>query len=155
MVQDEPILIENKDRFVLFPIKHKEIWELYKKAEHNFWFIDGISLADDIADFNTKLTEQEKRFVRFAIIALQLRFNKHTNKILTRFLREVQYPEARCFYGFQGMTTDVHSETYSMLSGTFLGENAHQSTLFKEIRNSAGFQDKSNWIKKHFQEEPH
>lgn len=147
-MQIEPILQENKNRFVLFPIEHKEIWELYKKAEQGFWCIDSISFDDDVSDYKN-LTEQERVFIKFIITAFQLRANSDINNLTNNFLGEVQYAEARCFYGCQTTMLNNHSEVYSLLSTTYLDNN--YSLLDKQLNY---FKTKSEWIVKNFVNEP-
>ena len=152
MKKTEPILEENKDRFVLFPIKQNEMWELYKKLANNFWSADKANFKQDIVDYKL-LTDQEKEFIRFVITTLQLRFNYDMNKLLMKFLHEVQYPEARCFYGFQVMMTSIHSETYSLLSSTYIGKSAHLGTILNKVLESDAFKNKTVWLNKNFFEE--
>ena len=150
----EPILTENKDRFVLFPIKQEEMWKLYKQIENNFWYSDNISFKEDIDDFQNKLNDSEREFVQFAIRTLLLRYNNNQNDAITHFIQEMQYPEARCFLGFQIMMTNIHSETYSVFSETFIGKNTDPDSLLKELSNSGAFVEKSKWIESKFINEP-
>src|ERR1700741_3583692 len=99
----EPILIENKDRFVLFPIKHKEIWEMYNKAEASFWTAEEIDLAPDMQDWNNKLNEDEKHFIKHILAFFAASDGIVNENLAINFLNEVQYLEACCFYGFEVM----------------------------------------------------
>src|SRR5436190_11389289 len=116
----EPILAENKDRFVLFPIKYKGIWEYYKKAEASFWTAEEIDLASDMSDWNNKLNDKEKHFIKHVLAFFAASDGIVNENLAINFLNEVQYPEARCFYGFQVMMENIHSETYSLLIDTYI-----------------------------------
>ena len=114
----EPILQENKDRFVLFPIKHKEIWDIYKKIESNFWMIKDVCFDDDVKLIG-ELPKEETEFIKLVSVLLQDRFNKDFDKRFSCFLTYVQYPEARCMLGFQTMMFNVHAEVYSAYFNDF------------------------------------
>lgn len=146
----EPILQENKDRFVMFPISQKDMWTLYKQIECKFWFADNSQFEQDIDDFHNKLNDSEREFVAFAISNLLLRFNNDQNQTQTRFMQEMQYPEARCFLGFQMMMTNIHSETYSIFAETFLQKHNASNPMMIELMNSPVFIAKTNWIKNKF-----
>lgn len=153
MNEPENILRENKDRFVLFPIDNREMWELYKKAETKFWAIDGFSFEKDMKDFE-KLSSDEKEFIHFSIIIMQLRFSNDIQGLTTNFLSEVQYPEARCFLGYQNMMSNIHSETYSILAEQFIGKDISKENIFTEIISSDIYKEKNEWIAKNFHNEP-
>jgi ribonucleoside-diphosphate reductase beta chain len=117
---NEPILQENKDRFVLFPIKHDIIWQMYKKAEASFWTAEEIDLAQDLVDWNSKLNEDEKYFIKHVLAFFAASDGIVNENLAINFMNEVQYPEARCFYGYQIMIENIHSETYSLLIDTYI-----------------------------------
>ena len=100
---NEPLLTENKDRFVIFPIKHNEIWQMYKQAEASFWTAEEIDLASDLTDWETKLNADEKHFIKHVLAFFAASDGIVNENLAINFLNEVQYPEARCFYGFQIM----------------------------------------------------
>lgn len=104
----ENILKENKDRFVLFPIQHPDLWEFYKKAEASFWTAEEIDLSQDINDWENKLNDNEKHFIKHVIGFFSASDGIVNENIATNFINEVQYPEARCFYGFQIMMENIH-----------------------------------------------
>jgi ribonucleoside-diphosphate reductase beta chain len=141
----EPILIENKDRFVLFPIKHKEIWEMYKKAEASFWTAEEIDLAPDLQDWNNKLNNDEKHFIKHILAFFAASDGIVNENLAINFLNEVQYPEARCFYGFQIMIENIHSETYSLLIDTYIKDPAEKDKLFHAIDTVPCVQKKAEW----------
>ncbi len=141
----EPILIENKDRFVLFPIKHKEIWEMYKKAEASFWTAEEIDLAPDMNDWQNKLNDDERYFIKNVLAFFAASDGIVNENLAINFLNEVQYPEARCFYGYQIMIENIHSETYSLLIDTYIKDPIEKDKLFHAIETVPAVQKKAEW----------
>jgi len=144
-VTQEPILTANKNRFVLFPIKHQAIWEMYKKAEASFWTTEEIDLSTDIQDWEHRLNEDEKHFIKHVLAFFAASDGIVNENLAVNFMREVQYPEARCFYGFQIMMENIHSETYSLLIDTYIKDNAEKQMLFNAIDTLACVQRKADW----------
>src|SRR5574337_2201067 len=130
---NEPLLIDNKDRFVLFPITHRDIWEMYKKAEASFWTAEEIDLSPDLADWTNKLNDDEKHFIKHVLAFFAASDGIVNENLAINFTNEVQYPEARCFYGFQIMIENIHSETYSLLIDTYINDPAERHKLFNAI----------------------
>ncbi|MEW6468446.1 MAG: ribonucleoside-diphosphate reductase small subunit [Bacteroidota bacterium] len=145
MEKIEPILQENKDRFVLFPIKHREIWEMYKKAEASFWTAEEIDLSPDLADWNNKLSADEKHFIKHVLAFFAASDGIVNENLAINFMNEVQYPEARCFYGFQIMIENIHSETYSLLIDTYIKDPAEKHKLFHAIETVDCVKKKAEW----------
>jgi ribonucleotide reductase beta subunit family protein with ferritin-like domain len=141
---DEPLLQENKQRFVLFPIKHPQVWEMYKKAEASFWTAEEIDLAHDMVDFQ-KLTENEKHFVTNVLAFFAASDGIVNENLCERFASEVQMPEARCFYGFQIAMENIHSETYSLLIDSYIKDASERERLFNAIETVPCVQKKANW----------
>src|SRR3982750_3860706 len=141
----EPILVENKDRFVLFPIKYKDIWEFYKKSEASFWTAEEIDLSQDLADWNNKLNDNERHFVKHVLAFFAASDGIVNENLAINFLNEVQYPEARCFYGFQIMMENIHSETYSLLIDTYIKDPAEKDKLLNAIDTIPCVQKKAEW----------
>lgn len=141
----EPILVENKDRFVLFPIKYKDIWEFYKKAEASFWTAEEIDLASDLQDWNHKLNDNEKHFIKHVLAFFAASDGIVNENLAINFLNEVQYPEARCFYGFQIMMENIHSETYALLIDTYIKDPIEKDRLFHAIETVPAVKKKSEW----------
>lgn len=141
----EPILIENKDRFVLFPIKHNAIWEMYKKAEASFWTAEEIDLAQDLQDWSTKLNDDERHFIKHVLAFFAASDGIVNENLAINFLNEVQYPEARCFYGFQVMIENIHSETYSLLIDTYIKDPIEKDKLFHAIETVPCVGKKAEW----------
>jgi ribonucleoside-diphosphate reductase beta chain len=142
---NEPILIENKDRFVLFPIKHNDIWAMYKKAEASFWTAEEIDLSPDLVDWETKLNNDEKHFIKHVLAFFAASDGIVNENLAVNFLNEAQYPEARCFYGFQVMMENIHSETYSLLIDTYIKDPAEKDKLFHAIDTLECVNKKADW----------
>jgi ribonucleoside-diphosphate reductase beta chain len=143
--ENEPILQENKDRFVLFPIKHREIWEMYKKAEASFWTAEEIDLSPDLLDWERKLNEDEKYFIQHVLAFFAASDGIVNENLAVNFMSEVQYPEARCFYGFQVMIENIHSETYSLLIDTYIKNPHEKDRLFHAIDTVPCVKKKADW----------
>lgn len=141
---EEPILKENKNRFVLFPIRHNDIWEMYKKAEASFWTAEEIDLSGDLKDWK-KLTEGEKHFVTHVLAFFAASDGIINENLAVNFMREVQIPEARSFYGFQIMIENIHSETYSLLIDTYIKDPEEKRRLFNAIETVPCVKKKAQW----------
>ncbi|MCE9540401.1 MAG: ribonucleoside-diphosphate reductase small subunit [Bacteroidetes bacterium] len=141
----EPILKENKDRFVLFPIKHQDIWEMYKKAEASFWTAEEIDLNPDLQDWENKLNDDEKHFIKHVLAFFAASDGIVNENLAVNFMNEVQYPEARCFYGFQIMMENIHSETYSLLIDSYIKDPKEKDRLFHSIDTLPCVGKKADW----------
>lgn len=144
----EHILQENKDRFVMFPLKYHDIWEMYKTAEHSFWTAEEIDLAQDLTDWNEKLNDSEKHFIKMVLAFFAASDGIVNENLAENFLKEVQYPEAKSFYGFQIAMENVHSETYSLLIDTYIKDSAEKDRLFHAIDNFPSIKEKADWALK-------
>ncbi|MES2591966.1 MAG: ribonucleoside-diphosphate reductase small subunit [Bacteroidota bacterium] len=142
---EEPILKENKDRFVLFPIKHHDIWEMYKKAEASFWTAEEIDLNPDLQDWENKLNDDEKHFIKHVLAFFAASDGIVNENLAVNFMNEVQYPEARCFYGFQIMMENIHSETYSLLIDSYIKDPKEKDRLFHSIDTLPCVGKKAEW----------
>ncbi|KAH7127692.1 ribonucleotide reductase [Dactylonectria macrodidyma] len=149
---DEPLLQENPQRFVLFPIKYHEIWQMYKKAEASFWTAEEIDLSKDLHDWNNRLTADEQFFVSHILAFFAASDGIVNENLVERFSGEVQIPEARCFYGFQIMMENIHSETYSLLIDTYIKEPAQRTYLFNAIETIPCIRKKADWAIKWIQD---
>jgi ribonucleoside-diphosphate reductase beta chain len=147
-MSNEPILKENKDRFVLFPIKHKDIWEMYKKAEASFWTAEEIDLNPDLQDWENKLNDDEKHFIKHVLAFFAASDGIVNENLAVNFMNEVQYPEARCFYGFQIMMENIHSETYSLLIDSYIKDPKEKDRLFHSIDTLPCVGKKAAWALK-------
>ena len=130
----EPILQENTSRFVLFPIQHNDIWSFYKKAEASFWTAEEIDLSSDLIDWDSKLNDDERHFIKHVLAFFA-----------QNFLSEVQYTEAKFFYGFQLAAENIHSETYSLLIDTYIKGTAEKAHLFNAIETLDCVKKKADW----------
>ena len=118
----EPILESNNKRFVIYPIKHYEIWNMYKKALASFWVPEEIDFSHDIDDWNN-LKDDEKHFLSLILAFFAASDGIVNENLASNFAMEVQYPEARCFYGLQIAMENIHSETYSLIIDTYIKDN--------------------------------
>jgi ribonucleoside-diphosphate reductase beta chain len=143
----EKILQENKNRFVLFPIEHHDIWDYYKKAQQVFWTAEEIDLAQDYTDWE-KLSEGEQHFVKHVLAFFAASDGIVNENLAENFVSEVQYTEAKFFYGFQIMMENVHSETYSLLIDTYIKDKEEQNHLFNAIDTVPAVQKKAEWALK-------
>lgn len=141
----EPILEENNGRFVLFPIQHDDIWNFYKKAEASFWTAEEIDLAADIIDWETKLNDDERHFVKHVLAFFAASDGIVNENLAENFLSEVQYTEAKFFYGFQVAIENIHSETYSLLIDTYIKDSADKKHLFNAIDTLDCVRKKADW----------
>ena len=143
----EKILQENKNRFVLFPIEHHDIWDYYKKAQQVFWTAEEIDLAQDYTDWE-KLNDGEQHFVKHVLAFFAASDGIVNENLAENFVSEVQYTEAKFFYGFQIMMENIHSETYSLLIDTYIKDKEEQNHLFNAIDTVPAVQKKAEWALK-------
>ena len=153
----EPILQENPNRFVLFPIEHQDIWEMYKKQEACIWTAEEIDLAQDLNDWRNRLNDEERYFIKNVLAFFAASDGIVNENLAENFVSEVQYTEAKFFYGFQIMMENIHSETYSLLIDTYIQDSAEKDILFRAIDTIPAVQKKAEWALKwisspHFQE---
>ena len=141
----EPILESNNSRFVLFPIQHDDIWSFYKKAEASFWTAEEIDLSADITDWENKLTDNEQHFVKHVLAFFAASDGIVNENLAEHFLSEVQYTEAKFFYGFQITIENIHSETYSLLIDTYIKNTAEKKHLFNAIDTMDCVKKKADW----------
>ncbi|KAK5939010.1 Ribonucleotide-diphosphate reductase (RNR), small subunit [Knufia obscura] len=145
MEADEPLLQENPSRFVLFPLKYHEIWQAYKKAEASFWTAEEVDLSKDMHDWHNKLNDDERYFISHVLAFFAASDGIVNENLLERFSGEVQVPEARCFYGFQIMMENIHSEMYSLLIDTYVKEPKQKQYLFDAIDTIPAIRKKAEW----------
>lgn len=144
----EPILEATNDRFVIFPIRHKEMWAMYKQAEASFWTAEEIDLGQDMTDWENKLTKDERHFIKHVLAFFAASDGIVNENLAINFLNEVQFPEARCFYGFQIAIENIHAETYSLLIDTLIKDNKEKDFLFNAIENLPCVAKKADWAMK-------
>jgi ribonucleoside-diphosphate reductase beta chain len=141
----EPILAENKNRFVLFPIKHDDIWQYYKKAEASFWTAEEIDLHQDLHDWEAKLNDDERYFIKHILAFFAASDGIVNENLAENFVNEVQYTEAKFFYGFQIMMENIHSETYSLLIDSYIKDSEERDRLFNAIETFEAIKKKADW----------
>lgn len=143
----ELLLQENKERFVLLPIKYPKVWEMYKLHEASFWTAEEIDLSPDLKDWE-KLSSDEQHFIKHVLAFFAASDGIVNENLAVNFMREVQLPEARCFYGFQIMIENIHSETYSLLIDTYIKDVAEKNYLFNAMETVPCVQKKAEWALK-------
>ncbi|XP_067862662.1 ribonucleoside-diphosphate reductase subunit M2 isoform X2 [Heptranchias perlo] len=143
-LQDEPLLQENPNRFVIFPIQYHDIWQMYKKAEASFWTVEEVDLSKDLVHWGS-LKKEEKRFISHVLAFFAASDGIVNENLVERFSREVQVTEARCFYGFQIAMENVHSEMYSLLIDTYIKDPSEREFLFNAIETMPCVKRKADW----------
>jgi ribonucleoside-diphosphate reductase beta chain len=144
----EPILTENKDRFVIFPIQHHDLWEWYKKSEASIWTAEEIDLQQDVTDWTEKLNDDERYFIKHVLAFFAASDGIVNENLAENFVNEVQYSEAKFFYGFQIMMENIHSETYSLLIDTYVKDEKEKASLFNAIETFPAIKKKADWALK-------
>jgi ribonucleoside-diphosphate reductase beta chain len=140
----EKILVENPNRFVIFPIEHNDIWEYYKQHQAAFWTAEEVDLSNDIRDWEN-LSDNEKYFVKNVLSFFAASDGIVNENLAENFLKEVQYPEAKFFYGFQLMMENIHSLMYSLLIDTYVSNPQEKDECFHAIDRLPAVQKKANW----------
>jgi len=140
----EPLLTENPNRFVLFPIQHDDVWQFYKKAEASFWTAEEIDLSQDQKDWEN-LSDNERHFISHVLAFFAASDGIVNENLAVNFMQEVQMAEARCFYGFQVMMENIHSETYSLLIDTYIKDPKQKDYLFNALETVPCVKKKGDW----------
>jgi len=140
----EPICDPRRSRLVLFPIQERGLWEMYKKHEASFWTAEEIDLGPDKQDWE-RLDSGERHFLSSVLAFFAAADGIVVENLAERFCRDVKLPEARCFYGFQMMMENVHSETYSLLIDTFIKDPDERARLFEAISKVPTVKRKADW----------
>lgn len=144
-MHEEPILKEDPRRFVLFPIQHDDIWAFYKKSEASFWTAEEIDLGPDLHDWEHKLSDDERYFIKHILAFFAASDGIVNENLAENFVAEVQYTEAKFFYGFQIAMENIHSETYSLLIDTYIKDKAEKTKLFNAIETIDCVKKKADW----------
>ena len=148
----DPILTPNKDRFVLFPIKYKEFWDLYKQSVSCFWVAEELDFAEDLKDW-AKLSDNEKHFIKYVLAFFSSSDGIVNENLNMNFANEVQVPEIRSLYSFQSFIESVHSEVYSLLIDTYIKDEQEKRNLFNAIETIPIIKKKADWAMKWFSRE--
>jgi ribonucleoside-diphosphate reductase subunit M2 len=145
--QSEPLLAPDDNRFVMFPIKYQDIWEMYKKQVDCFWRAEEIDLTKDASHWDS-LNPDEKYFISMILAFFAASDGIVLENLASRFMNDVQISEARAFYGFQIAMENIHSETYSLLIETYIKDKDEKNKLFNAIENFPCIKKKSDWAQK-------
>lgn len=135
---------ESAERYTLFPIRHHEIWAMYKKHQASFWTAEEIDLSADMEDWS-RLTASEQHFIKHVLAFFAASDGIVLENLVERFCNDVQLPEARCFYGFQAAMENVHSETYSLLLDTYIRDPVEKHAMLSAIETVPCVQKKAKW----------
>eukprot|EP00494_Astrolonche_serrata_P028823 UN29090 len=144
-IEDEPLLCEARNRFVLFPLQNTPVWEMYKKHVASFWTAEEIDLSDDHVHWKTKLNDNERHFIKNVLAFFAASDGIVLENLVERFMCEIKLPEARCFYAFQGAMENIHSETYSLLIDTYIQDTKEKDRLFNAMETVPSVKKKANW----------
>ena len=147
-INNEPILTEVANRFVIFPIQHQDLWDYYKQAESAFWRAEEIDLTTDIIHWSDKLNDNERFFIKNILAFFAASDGIVNENIAENFVREVQYPEAKFFYGFQIMMENIHSLVYSQLIDTLISDSKDKSECFNALELMPAVKKKGEWALK-------
>lgn len=142
------IFNDDNSRFVLFPIQDSDIWRLYKYSQSVFWTAEEIDLTNDLTDWNNKLSDNERYFIENILAFFAASDGIVLENLLTKFTNEVKLPEARCFYTFQGMMENVHSEVYSLLIDTYIKDKNKKHKLLNSVDTIPWVKNKADWAMK-------
>ena len=148
MKKKEHILEENPNRFVIFPLKYMDIWDKYKQAQMSNWTSEEIELSPDLTDWDEKLNDNEKHYIKNVLAFFAASDGIVNENLAENFVKEVQYPEAKFFYGFQIAIENVHSETYSLLIDTYIRDTEEKNRLFNAIETVPSVKKKAQWALK-------
>lgn len=150
--QEEPLLIENENRYTMFPVQDHTVWEMYKKQIDCFWRVEEVDLSKDLNDWNN-LNHEEKYFISMILAFFAASDGIVLENLATRFMKEVQLSEARAFYGFQIAMENIHSEMYSLLIETYIKNDKEKNKLFNALDNFPCIKSKAKWAIKWIEDE--
>lgn len=148
---EDPLLNESEDRYVMFPIQDDEIWKMYKKQVDCFWRAEEVDLSKDLMDWS-KLSDDEKHFLSMVLAFFAASDGIVLENLAVRFMTDIQLSEARAFYGFQIAMENIHSEMYSILIDTFIQDNEQRMKLFQATQNFPCIGEKAKWAQKWMQD---
>ena len=152
MIKSEPFLTADDNRFVMFPIKHDDIWKMYKKQIDCFWKVEEIDLSNDLNDWN-KLSYDERYYIKMILSFFAASDGIVIENLGKRFLEEVQISEVIAFYGFQMAMENIHNETYSLLIDTYINDDKEKNELFYALQNFECIKKKGDWAIKWIEDE--
>jgi ribonucleoside-diphosphate reductase beta chain len=152
MQMESVIKQSGSSRYTIFPIKHHNLWKFYKDHVATFWTVEEIVLRDDLADWNEKLNDNERFFVKNVLAFFAASDGIVNENLVLNFYNEVQIPEARNFYTVQMMIESIHSETYSILIDTYVSDTEEKMRLFNALENIPAIKKKADWALKWIEE---
>lgn len=144
-MEDEPLLRDNPQRYVLFPVQNDAVWKFYKQAVASYWTVEEVDLVQDVKDWRDKLTDNERHFVSHVLAFFAASDGIVNENVVSRFSVEVTLPEARSFYAFQAAIENVHSEMYSLLIDTLVSKAEDKTALFTAMHRLPCVADKARW----------
>eukprot|EP00747_Dinoflagellata_sp_TGD_P139405 gnl/TRDRNA2_/TRDRNA2_175892_c0_seq11.p1 gnl/TRDRNA2_/TRDRNA2_175892_c0~~gnl/TRDRNA2_/TRDRNA2_175892_c0_seq11.p1 ORF type:complete len:347 (-),score=89.86 gnl/TRDRNA2_/TRDRNA2_175892_c0_seq11:157-1197(-) len=142
--KEDPLLKENPQRWVMFPIQYPQVWEMYKKHEASFWTAEEVDLSQDNKDWEA-LSEKEQHFIKHVLAFFAASDGIVLENLGGAFSVEIQIPEARAFYGFQIAMENIHSETYSLLIEQYVRDPAERESIFDAIHTMPAVKEKAEW----------
>jgi len=143
----EPLLQPDENRFVMFPIRHDDVWALYQKSVDSFWKAEDIDFSKDLADWK-KLSDDEQNFIKMVLAFFAASDGVIVENLALRFMGEIQAPEVRAFYAFQNFMENVHSQTYSLTIDTYIQDPEEKMKLFHAVEHYPCVKKKSDWARK-------
>jgi len=141
---EDPILAPSLARFTTFPVRYSDLWDLYKKAVGSFWTVEEIDLGGDLKDWD-KLSSDEQHFIKMVLAFFAASDGIVMENIDMNFSKDVQIPEARSFYAYQGFNESIHSETYSLMIDKLVRDPEEKANLFRAIETSPAVKQKAEW----------
>jgi ribonucleoside-diphosphate reductase subunit M2 len=147
-MSSDPLLIPDDSRFVMFPIQHNDIWNMYKKHVDCFWRAEEIDLSKDTIQWNDKLNDDERHFISLILAFFAASDGIVLENLGLRFMNDIQLSEARAFYGFQIAMENIHSETYSLLIDAYIKDRNEKNRLLNAIQNYDCIERKASWAQK-------
>jgi len=145
--QDEPVLRENPNRFTLFPIMKPKLYKHYKNHLSTFWVVEEVDLTKDMKDW-VKLTANEQFFIKNVLGFFAGSDGIVQENLASRFMKEIQLPEARNYYSVQLMIEAIHSEMYSLLIDTYIEDKEEKMGLFQATQTIPCVKQKAEWAQK-------
>lgn len=143
----EPLLQPDENRFVMFPIRHHDVWDLYQKSVDSFWKAEDIDFSKDLTDWK-KLSEDEQNFIKMVLAFFAASDGVIVENLALRFMGEIQAPEIRAFYAFQNFMENVHSQTYSLMIDTYIQDPEEKMRLLHAVEHYPCIKKKSDWARK-------
>ena len=148
----QELILSDDNRFVMFPIKHDDVWDMYKKALESFWRAEEVDLSKDLKDWES-LNADEKHFISMILAFFAASDGIVLENLGVRFMTEVKISEARAFYGFQIAMENIHSEMYSLLIDTYIKNKNKKDELFHALDNFECIKKKADWAMKWINQE--